>query len=539
MSSRMQYPLSQRRHTNIAVVRHTKNGVRLEIACYKNKVISYRSGIEDRLDEVLQVDRIFTNVGRGFIASKEDIATVFGADVTEEEAIKFILTNGDFQVAQQERTAEVDELSKDIAIIISQKCVNTKTQRPFPTVIIEQALTSIGAGVKLDQQVKKQALALIHQLIESQVIPIARANMKLRCLTPSEAGLALLDRWCEESGAQVVERRTIAAAAGGGGEDAKQHHTLLILIQPNLFRNLDNFTKDKMPPGSTVHVVDAAAMEVGDVDAAALGRLAINIDGDSDDDDSGGVGRGVPRPKRTGGRGGNSLATSSAGGGVGEESHSDDDDNDSTGRRGGKKGKAGRAGGRKKKGKNSLQDSDSDGDGNQNSNNHMNANDDSDDDDDDDGKRGKKKGKKAKKQQQQQQQSASGGGSKIGSAALTAQLVKLGFDPATDLADHSDDDGGRGKSGKKGKGKGKNKGGGGGGAQPKQQQQQQAAAAAKAGKDGSDDDGSDSGGEDDMIGNRRQRKKQSQKSNTNPNTYCNPSDEDFDYGEDEEREHQE
>ncbi|CAJ1014877.1 Shwachman-Bodian-Diamond syndrome (SBDS) protein/SBDS protein C-terminal domain containing protein, putative [Leishmania lindenbergi] len=264
MSARMQVPLSQRRHTNIAVVRYSKNGVKLEIACYKNKVISYRSGTENRLDEVLQVERIFANVARGYLASEKEIQTVFGGEMTELEAIKYMLNHGELQVAQQERTAEVDEMSKDIAVIISQKCINTKTQRPFPSQVIEQALRSIGAAVKLDQPVKKQALSLMHLLIDSNVIPIARANMKIRCTTTSEAALEKLRVWCRDNDADV-EKVTVTSNASGT-DNGGVGHSLVLLMQPNLFRDLDHFIKEELPSGSTTHMVDAVVTEIGDSD---------------------------------------------------------------------------------------------------------------------------------------------------------------------------------------------------------------------------------------------------------------------------------
>ncbi|KRX45996.1 Ribosome maturation protein SBDS [Trichinella murrelli] len=39
-------PTNQMRHTNVAVVRMKKAGKRFEIACYKNKVLNWRSKIE-------------------------------------------------------------------------------------------------------------------------------------------------------------------------------------------------------------------------------------------------------------------------------------------------------------------------------------------------------------------------------------------------------------------------------------------------------------------------------------------------------------
>lgn len=264
----MQFPLSQRRHTNIAVVRYTKNGVKLEIACYKNKVISYRSGLETRLDEVLQVDRVFSNVGRGHVASEKDIQTVFGEGFTEQEAIKFMLEHGELQVAQQERTAEVDEIFKDIAVIISQKCVHKKTHRPFPSQVIEQALRSMGAAVKLDQPVKKQALGLIHQLIDSDIIPITRADMKLRCMTIGADAADRVVMWCEAHGGSVLERQD---ADGNTG-----HYSLLLTLQPNLFRELDQLVKLDLPPGSTLQMVEAVVMEIGEGDISNIAAACTN-----------------------------------------------------------------------------------------------------------------------------------------------------------------------------------------------------------------------------------------------------------------------
>jgi len=44
MSASIFTPTNQIRLTNIAVVRQKKHGKRFEIACYKNKVMSWRKG---------------------------------------------------------------------------------------------------------------------------------------------------------------------------------------------------------------------------------------------------------------------------------------------------------------------------------------------------------------------------------------------------------------------------------------------------------------------------------------------------------------
>ena len=56
--------MTQVRLTNVAVVRLRRGGKRFEIACYKNKVVSWRKGLEEDLDEVLQIPSVFQNVSK-------------------------------------------------------------------------------------------------------------------------------------------------------------------------------------------------------------------------------------------------------------------------------------------------------------------------------------------------------------------------------------------------------------------------------------------------------------------------------------------
>jgi len=82
--SRINTPTNQKLLTNVAVVRSKKAGKRFEIACYKNKVLSWRQGVEKDLDEVLQSHTVFINVSKGQVAKKEDLQKAYGtSDATE------------------------------------------------------------------------------------------------------------------------------------------------------------------------------------------------------------------------------------------------------------------------------------------------------------------------------------------------------------------------------------------------------------------------------------------------------------------------
>ena len=72
-TARINTPINHVQLTNVAVVRINKGGKRFEIACYRNKVVDYRQGLEQDLSEVLQTDRIFTNVSKGEFAKAKDM----------------------------------------------------------------------------------------------------------------------------------------------------------------------------------------------------------------------------------------------------------------------------------------------------------------------------------------------------------------------------------------------------------------------------------------------------------------------------------
>ena len=50
----------------------------VQIACYKNKVQEWRSGVETNLDDVLQIANVYLNVSKGELAKSQDLQKAFG-----------------------------------------------------------------------------------------------------------------------------------------------------------------------------------------------------------------------------------------------------------------------------------------------------------------------------------------------------------------------------------------------------------------------------------------------------------------------------
>jgi len=184
-------PTNQIRLTNVAVVRMKRAGKRFEIACYKNKVVGWRSGVEKDLDEVLQTHSVFVNVSKGQVAKKEDLISAFGTD-DQTEICKQILTKGEVQVSDKERHTQLEQMFRDIATIVADKCVNPETKRPYTVILIERAMKDIHYSVKTNKSTKQQALEVIKQLKEK--MQIERAHMRLRFLLPVNEGKKLKEK---------------------------------------------------------------------------------------------------------------------------------------------------------------------------------------------------------------------------------------------------------------------------------------------------------------------------------------------------------
>lgn len=184
-------PVGQKRLTNVAVVRLKKRGTRFEIACYKNKVLSWRSGVEKDLDEVLQSHTVYTNVSKGVLAKTKDLKAAFDSDDQTKICLE-ILDKGELQVAGKERESQLSSQFRDIATIVMQKTYNPETRRPYTISLIESLMHEIHFAVDPHKSSKKQALEVIHEL--QKHFPIKRSPMRLRLIVPDHEFSSLSEK---------------------------------------------------------------------------------------------------------------------------------------------------------------------------------------------------------------------------------------------------------------------------------------------------------------------------------------------------------
>lgn len=184
---------------------------------------------EKDIDEVLQTHTVFINVSKGQVAKKEDLIKAFGTD-NQTEICKEILKKGELQVSDKERQSQIDQMFKDIANIVAQKCINPEMKRPYPVTVIQDAMKKAHFSVKLTQNTKQQALQVIKVLKE--IMPIERAQMKIRMVASAKYGKKVKEK-LQQTESFKLEDETL-------NDDQM---SLQFFVEPGEYRHIEEMVK--------------------------------------------------------------------------------------------------------------------------------------------------------------------------------------------------------------------------------------------------------------------------------------------------------
>ncbi|KAI7877182.1 Shwachman-Bodian-diamond syndrome protein [Lichtheimia hyalospora FSU 10163] len=248
----IQQPNSQIKLTNVSVVRLRKGGKRFELACYKNKVMEWRNNVETDLDEVLQIHSVFMNVSKGQVASKDDLQKCFKTDDLDS-VIQQILKKGELQVAEKERTNQLESMWRDIATIVTDNCVNPQNQRPYTVTMIEKAMQDLHLSVNPKRSSKSQALDVIKQLQEKQILPIQRAQMRIRLTLPQT----------KEAKKLREKLHPMMTSIEDEDFDAGEYE-LIALVDPGKYRQINELLQAELKGKGQVEIMNLREKEEGD-----------------------------------------------------------------------------------------------------------------------------------------------------------------------------------------------------------------------------------------------------------------------------------
>lgn len=198
---------------------------------------------------MLQTHSVFTNVSKGQVAKKQDLIKAFGIENTTE-ICKQILSKGELQVSDKERQSHLNQVFKEVATIVSDKCLDPEMKRPYPVTMIEKAMKDLHFSVKLTQSSKQQALQVIKKLKET--MPIERAKMRIRLKLHGKTSKKLRDR--------ILKFESAELESEGKYDD---NIVLIIVIDPGNYRDIEKLLQAD-GKGTAIEVLNYKQMTEGE-----------------------------------------------------------------------------------------------------------------------------------------------------------------------------------------------------------------------------------------------------------------------------------
>lgn len=133
-------------------------------------------------------------------------------------------------MSDKERQSQIDQMFKDIANIVAQKCINPELKRPYPVSVIQEAMKKAHFSVKFTQNSKQQALHVIKMLKET--MPIERAQMKIRIVATVKYGKKVKEKLQQKESFKI------------DSEDLNDDQmSLQFFVDPGEYRNIEELVK--------------------------------------------------------------------------------------------------------------------------------------------------------------------------------------------------------------------------------------------------------------------------------------------------------
>jgi len=151
------------------VARLDSSGSHFEVLIDPYLAQKMRNGEEVHMEELLAVDEIFKDSGKGDRASDEHVEKIFGTKDLEV-VVRKIVMEGDIQLTTDQRRKMTEEKRKQIVTYIAHHAINPQLKTPHPPQRIENAMTEARIHVDPFKSVESQVKTVLDAI--KVLIPI-------------------------------------------------------------------------------------------------------------------------------------------------------------------------------------------------------------------------------------------------------------------------------------------------------------------------------------------------------------------------------
>jgi len=156
-----------------------KKGKEFEIIVDLEKAMKFKNG--EPVYDFLEIDWIYRDVKKGFVASKEELEEAFGTEDVNEIAQK-IVKEGEVLLTKEYRDEERERKLRQIADFLSKNSIDPQTGNPHSLERIKSALEEAHISIKnipIESQINEIVQAL------SKIMPIKIETKKIKVRIPA------------------------------------------------------------------------------------------------------------------------------------------------------------------------------------------------------------------------------------------------------------------------------------------------------------------------------------------------------------------
>ena len=156
-----------------------KAGMDFEILVDLDEALKFKKGLSDFLS--IGGDRIFRDLKKGNVASKDDLEIAFKTTNVDEIG-KIIIKQGEVLTDQEHRDEEKEKRVKQVVDFLSKNAIDAQTGNPLSPGKIKTALEQASILIKnapIDSQIKE----ILEKI--SLILPIKIETKKIRILVPA------------------------------------------------------------------------------------------------------------------------------------------------------------------------------------------------------------------------------------------------------------------------------------------------------------------------------------------------------------------
>ena len=160
-----------------------RGGERFEILVDPDLALKLKNGEKVDFSELMAVETIFKDAGRGTEQSPEAIIRVLGTTKIEEAAKKIIL-QGEMQLTTEQKKEMKEKRFREIVQLVARNAINPQTDSPHPPQRIENAMKEAKIQVESTKSAEEQLPKIIKEL--KIILPISFEKLKLAVKIPPQ-----------------------------------------------------------------------------------------------------------------------------------------------------------------------------------------------------------------------------------------------------------------------------------------------------------------------------------------------------------------